>query len=112
VTKGSNVWTEHYSAVQADVPDATDVSTQINTDLIRTLEKADVVAIAGEALTHCLANTVTDIANNFGDDSYVRKLVLLTDASSGIPGFEPFARDFLDRMQARGMQRATTADFL
>jgi nicotinamidase/pyrazinamidase len=112
VTKGSNVWTEHYSAVQADVPDAADASTQINTDLIRTLEKADVVAIAGEALTHCLANTVTDIANNFGDDAYVRKLVLLTDATSGIPGFEPFARDFLDRMGARGMQLATTVDFM
>jgi nicotinamidase-related amidase len=112
VTKGSNVFTEHYSAVQADVPDPTDVSTQINVDLIRTLEKADVVAIAGEALTHCLANTVTDIANNFRDDAFVSKLVLLTDASSGIPGFEQYANRFVAEMKRRGMQLSTTADFL
>jgi nicotinamidase/pyrazinamidase len=112
VTKGSNIFTEHYSAVQADVPDPTDPSTQINTELIRTLEKADVIAIAGEALTHCLANTVTDIANNFGDDSFVSKLVLLTDASSGIPGFEKYSNGFITDMTRRGMQLSTTADFL
>ena len=38
VTKGSNPYTEHYSGVQADVPDSTDPSTQLNTKLITTLE--------------------------------------------------------------------------
>jgi nicotinamidase-related amidase len=112
VTKGSNILTEHYSAVQADVPDPADASTQINTRLIRILENADVVAIAGEARTHCVANTVRDIANNFGDDSYISKLVLLTDASSDIPGFESHARSFLADMTARGMQLSTTTEFL
>jgi len=112
VTKGSNVFTEHYSAVQADVPDPSDPSTQINTEVIRTLEDADVVAIAGEALTHCVANTVRDVADNFGDDGFVRKLVLLTDATSGIPGFEPQAETFLRELTARGMRTSTTAEFL
>ena len=112
VTKGSNILTEHYSAVQADVPDPGDVSTQINTRLIQTLEQADVVVIAGEARTHCLANTVRDIANNFGDDSYISKLVLLTDASSDIPGFETHAQDFMNEMTRRGMQLSTTTEFL
>ena len=112
VTKGSNILTEHYSAVQADVPDATDASTQINTRLIETLENADVIAIAGEARTHCLANTITDIANNFGDDSFVSKLVLLTDASSDIPGFESHAQAFMSEMMGRGMQLSTTTEFL
>ncbi|MFN2415913.1 MAG: hypothetical protein ABR603_12275, partial [Pyrinomonadaceae bacterium] len=112
VTKGSNILTEHYSAVQADVPDASDVSTQINTRLVQTLEQADTVAIAGEARTHCLANTVRDIANAFGDDSFVSKLVLLTDASSDIPGFEPHAQAFMSEMAGRGMQLSTTTEFL
>ncbi|HZH32578.1 MAG TPA: hypothetical protein VEY11_17570 [Pyrinomonadaceae bacterium] len=112
VTKGSNILTEHYSAVQADVPDAADASTQINTRLIQTLENADIIVIAGEARTHCLANTVRDIANNFGDDSFVSKLVLLTDASSDIPGFESHARDFMSEMVRRGMQLSTTSEFL
>ena len=112
VTKGSNILTEHYSAVQADVPDPSDASTQINTRLIRTLEDADLIAIAGEARTHCLANTVRDIANNFADDSFVSKLVLLTDASSDIPGFEAHAQNFMSEMVGRGMQLSTTDEFL
>ncbi len=112
VTKGSNILTEHYSAVQADVPDPADASTQINTRLVQTLQNADIVAVAGEARTHCLANTVQDIANNFGDDSLVSKLVLLTDASSDIPTFEPHADAFLREMTNRGMQLSTTTEYL
>lgn len=88
VTKGSNIWTEHFSAVQAEVPMPDDPTTQMNTVLIDVLEKADEIVIAGEAGSHCLANTVRDIANNFSDASYVRKLVLLEDCTSPVPGFE------------------------
>lgn len=112
VTKGSNPWTEHYSAVCADVPDPGDPGTQINTRFIRTLQEADVVALAGEAGSHCLANTVRDIADNFGDDDAIRRLVLLEDATSPVPGFEALQSDFLTAMRGRGMQVATTQDFL
>jgi nicotinamidase/pyrazinamidase len=112
VTKGSNPWTEHYSAVCADVPDPSDPGTQINTRFVQTLMDADLVAIAGEAGSHCLANTVRDIAANFGDDSYIRRLVLLEDATSPVPGFEHFQSDFIREMRGRGMQMTTTRDFL
>jgi len=39
VTKGSNIWVEHFSAVRAEVPDPEDPSTQLNTDFINTLAK-------------------------------------------------------------------------
>jgi nicotinamidase-related amidase len=112
VTKGSNPWTEHYSAVCADVPDPADPGTQLNTRFIQTLMDADIVAIAGEAGSHCLAHTVRDVANNFGDDSYIRRLVLLADATSPVPGFETLQSDFIREMRARGMQVTTTRDFL
>ena len=112
VTKGSNPWTEHYSAVVADVPDPSDPGTQINTRFIQTLMDADIVAIAGEAGSHCLANTVRDVANSFGDDSYVHRLVLIEDATSPVPGFEPFQTDFIKEMKARGMQISNTREFL
>jgi len=112
VTKGSNIFTEHYSAVKADVPDPQDPTTQINKGLIKTLMECDLVFIAGQALSHCVANTVRDIANEFGDDTYVKKLVLLTDASSSVSGFENLGTDFVKEMTARGMQTATTVDFL
>ncbi len=112
VTKGSNLWTEHFSAVQAEVPDAGDPDTQVNTRLIDTLEKADLILLAGEAGSHCLANTVRDIAGNFSDPSFVKKMVLLEDATSPVPGFEAYQDAFLKDMVALGMQRSTTERFL
>lgn len=112
VTKGSNIKTEHYSAVKADVTDPKDPSTQINTNLINALMEADLIALAGEAGSHCLASTGRDVAEAFGDDSYVKKLVLLTDATSPVPGFEKLQEDFIKEMVARGMQLSTTDKFL
>lgn len=111
VAKGSNIYTEHYSAVQSEVPDPTDPGTQINVSLIQTLMEADLIAIAGEAGSHCLANTVRDIANNFDDDS-IQKLVLLLDATSPVPGFEQLQKDFILEMTNRGMQTSTTEEFM
>lgn len=112
VTKGSNVYTEHYSAVMADVPQPDDPGTQLNTRLIQTLEEADIVAFAGEAATHCVLNTMQDIINNFSDQTAVKKIVLLKDASSCIPGFESQYNKFVTDMQTRGMQTSTTKEFL
>lgn len=111
VTKGSNFWTEHYSAVQADVPDGTDPGTMLNTKLIETLQKADVIALSGQALSHCVANTVRDIANNFGEEN-IEKMVLLIDTTSSVPGFEKMGEDFLKEMTGRGMKTCKSSEFL
>jgi nicotinamidase/pyrazinamidase len=112
VTKGSNPFTEHFSAVLAEVPDPNDPGTQINRPLIETLEKADMVLWGGEALSHCLANTFRDVVTNFSNPDYVKKMVLLTDASSSVPGFEFLGDAFMKEMLAKGMRTATTTDVL
>jgi nicotinamidase-related amidase len=112
VTKGSNPNTEHYSAVQAEVPDPSDPSTQINTAFIERLEAADIILFAGEARSHCLANTVRDIVDAFSDPQYVKKIHLLTDATSDVPGFENLGEEFVKEMTAKGMQLTTTTEFL
>jgi len=115
VSKGSNPFTEHYSAVKAEVPDPQDPSTQLNTRLIQTLMEADTILIAGEAGSHCVANTVKDIADGFNDDSYIQKMVLLEDAVS--PVISPFVdfpaiqAQFIADMKVRGMKTAKTTDF-
>lgn len=111
VTKGSNPFTEHYSAVQADVIDSTDPSTMLNTKLLEILAKADVILIAGEALSHCVANTVTDVADNFGADN-VKKFVLLEDCCSNVGGFEKLGSDFVDKMTKRGMKVSKSTEYL
>lgn len=111
VTKGSNPFTEHYSAVQADIPDPEDENTQLNTALLDILANADIVLICGEALSHCVANTVKDIADNFGDDN-IKKLVLLEDTCSNVPNFESLGDNFVKEMIARGMQTSSSVNIL
>lgn len=112
VVKGNNFWTEHFSAVKAEVPDPKDPMTQINTGLVKTLSEADLILITGEALSHCVCNSVTDVADTFVDPQYVQKMVLLTDASSNVGGFEFLGDAFIKKMTARGMKLSTTADIL
>lgn len=110
VTKGSNIFTEHYSGVQADVPDPEDPTTHLNTELIETLEKADIIVFSGEASSHCVANTIRDIVKDFGEDT-LKKCVLLEDAMSPVPGFEQFADEFFQEMKDKGIQITKTTNF-
>ncbi|MFC1622689.1 hypothetical protein ACFL1Y_01695 [Patescibacteria group bacterium] len=118
VTKGSNPWTEHYGAVQAEVPDPSDPSTALNTDFLTMLSEADMVVVAGEALSHCVKETVTQIADNIGDE-HVKKFHILTDCSSPVPAvpapgpdFPAIAQAWLKEMEARGMTLTNSVDFL
>lgn len=111
VTKGSNILTEHYSAVQADVQIPSDPGTQLNTSLIDRLQEADDILITGQALSHCVANTIRDIADNFGDDN-VKKFILLEDTSSNVPTFDKMGEDFVEDMKGRGMRIAKSTDYL
>lgn len=111
VHKGSNPWTEHYSALQAEVPDASDPDTQLNRDLIAELDRADMLLIAGEASSHCVKATTEHLVDNLpsGDLS---KIVLITDCMSPVGGFEAQGAAFLDRMRARGVRLTTAAEAL
>ncbi len=109
-TKGSNMFTEHYSAVMADVEDPEDEKTGLNEKLINTLKEYDKILIAGQALSHCVANTIRDVAAKF-DVSQVAKFTLLEDASSSVPGCEQMGQDFVDEMKAKGMEISTTNSF-
>jgi nicotinamidase-related amidase len=109
IFKGENIWTEHYSAIQADVPDPNDPATQLNRKLVDRLAQADAIFVAGEAGSHCVANTVRDLADNLPSDA-VSKITLLTDTTSPVPGFEALQEQFIADLTARGMQLTTTEE--
>lgn len=111
VTKGSNPWTEHYSALMAEVPDPMDPSTQMNTSVITALQQADLLLISGEAGSHCVKATTEHIVQNFGSAS-LSNIVLLQDCISPVGGFETQYQDFLRDMKALGLQTATISDIL
>jgi len=108
--KGSNLFTEHYSAVKADVVDPADPSTNIDLNLIDMLAQADEVLFAGEALSHCVANTMHDVLKHLGHEN-AEKFVILKDASSNIPGFEAYGNTFLKEMDKLGLKTTTTEDY-
>lgn len=112
VVKGNNPYTEHFSGVMAEVPDPMDPATQVNTNLIQALEKADIIGFTGEALSHCVANTVTDVTTCFSDPKYAEKIVLLTDTTSNVPGFDFLGDAFIQNMKSKGVKFQTSVEFL
>jgi len=112
VTKGSNIYTEHYSAVEAEVPDPQDESTQVHRRLVQALEVADIIAFGGWARSHCVAETFRSIAKLFSNPKYIEKLVMLEDATADVTGLEFMGEAFVKEMVAKGMKISNTRDFL
>lgn len=113
VFKGMNPWTEHYSAIQAEVVDADDPGTHLNTHLLNQLDHADLLLIAGEASSHCVRATTEHIVQHLprmqagGRPAHI---VLLTDCMSPVAGFEAQHQAFLDQMRERGVQLANSTE--
>jgi len=114
--KGNNPFTEHYSAVKADVPDPNDPTTQLDTGFVQILNNYDEVVCAGEALDFCVRNTFLDVVDFWGagNNPFVQKMVFLTDASSPVTvgGNRVTNFDFVAELAARGMRVATTDSYL
>lgn len=107
--KGLNPWTEHYSAVLAEVPDATDPATQLNTALLDSLRAAERIYLAGEAGSHCVKATTEHIVAHLGAE-HLHKLVLIADCMSPVAGFETQQTQFLDTMRAHGLRTVCAAE--
>lgn len=111
ITKGSNIFVEHYSAIRAEIPDRKDPTTMPNTDFVETIEHADLVLWAGEPATQGFANTIRD-AVDLMRPAAIKKMVLLTDAASAVPGFEKDYKAFMGEMVERGMHTSTTTGWI
>jgi len=117
VTKGTNPHTEHYSAVKAEVVDPSDPTTQINPKLLEINDTADVLWVAGEAGSHCLAYTLRDLIDTIGSQEFVKKIRLLTDCMSpviipGIVDFTPEQEKLIKEVQAQGAETITSTDVI
>jgi nicotinamidase-related amidase len=106
--KGMNPKTEHYSIVQAEVPDPDDPTTLPNHQLLEVLRRADRVVVAGEAGSHCVRASVEHLV------AYVEpeRLVLLQDCMSPVTGFAEEHAAFLADMAARGVRVADSQRFM
>lgn len=109
VFKGMNPFTENYSALQAEVPDPADPSTQLNARLLAELDRSDLLLIAGEASSHCVRATTEHLLQHLASGRPER-IVLLTDCMSPVAGFEAQHQAFLAAAQAQGVTLADSSE--
>jgi nicotinamidase-related amidase len=94
--KGNNPLTENYSALRAEVLEDTNGQpiAQKNANLIKQLLEFDVVIIAGQAKSHCVAWTIDDLLTEIKakDPKLAKKVYLLADCTSSVvvPGVVDF----------------------
>lgn len=99
VEKALNPSTEFFGAFRANVPLANAPDTMFNVKLKEELECHDVIWLAGEARSHCVANTLKQL---FDYPNIVRKLVILEDCTSNIQGCEDLAIPIYEKATRMG----------
>jgi len=117
IFKGRNPWTDSPGALIAEVPDPKDPSTELNVRLLDELRGADIVGAFGEAGSHCFMDTLDQIADNIGEE-HIKKFHIITDCISPLgavpdgPDFPAIYREWLLKMEKRGMTLTTSTEFL
>jgi nicotinamidase-related amidase len=100
--KGDNPLTEHYSALGPEVLEGPEgrIIAQKSEKFVRMLSEFDVVAIAGQAKSHCVAWTIDDLLDDIRehDRSLVSKVYLLEDCTS--PVVVPGVVDYTEQADA------------
>ena len=112
VLKGEYPLTEHFGVFEADAPDASVPSTTFNHALAQSLtEGVDVLFIAGEASSHCVAASFDQLAQHLQRNGGPRpRIVILRDCTSPVTGFEGAQEAFFERALAFGAELMTSFD--
>ena len=113
VLKGEYPLTEHFGVFEADAPVPSVPGTQFNTALATSLaDGADVIAIAGQASSHCVAASYDQFMRFLaGAPALTPRVVLLRDCMSPVPGFEKLADALFARARAAGTVVMTADEF-
>ncbi len=110
ITKGTYPVSEHFGIFRANVPVAGHPETQLNVALIEMLSKFDRVFLAGEARSHCVANSLKQAMNEAPE--LARKFVILEDCMSDVTGLGHLADHIYARAKSMGIQFAKSADVI
>jgi nicotinamidase-related amidase len=117
--KGGHPLTENYSILQAEVQKRHDgkALTQKNAKLIKRLLDHDMVIVAGQAKSHCLAWTVEHLRTEImaQDPTLAKKVYILEDCTSpvvipNVIDFTDMATAAFDRFAAAGMNIVKSTD--
>jgi len=115
LVKGSLPATEHYSIIRPEVELAGRPGGGTDRATLDLLGRADAVFIAGEAESHCVLETVEDLAEEFGNKpGGLDKLYLLTDCTSPVVhpeiDFHALAQARLAELGRQGLHLVKSTD--
>ena len=117
--KGGNPLTENYSVLSPEVLDTYDNTAiaQRNSRFIEKLLNYDMLIIAGQAKSHCVAWTIDDLLTDImaKDPSLAKKVYLLEDCTSpvvipGVVDFTDQANQAFERFRNAGMHIVKSTD--
>jgi nicotinamidase/pyrazinamidase len=85
LAKGRVPQTEHYSAIQPEIPAPGHPQGQAHRPLLEMAEATDVLLVAGEAESHCVLETLEDLVATFADRPEVLgRIYVLQDCMSAV----------------------------
>jgi nicotinamidase-related amidase len=99
ISKGMYPLTEHFGAFRANVPVDDVPETLFNYSLLEKMRSFDRIWIAGEAKSHCVANTIKQL---FDYPELFPKMVLLEDCMGNVNGFESLALPIYEEAERFG----------
>lgn len=108
VTKGTYPLTEHFGIFRANVPDANHPETLFNESLVEELSHYDNVYLAGEAKSHCVANSLKQAMDL--TPQLAQKIIILEDCMSDVVGLEYLGKPIYDRAKEMGIRFAKSSD--
>ncbi len=120
ILKGENPFTEHYSAMGPEVTEGPEggILARRSDRLFKHLQAADAMIIAGQAKSHCVSWTISDLLGDIAasDQALAQKVYLLEDCTSPVvvPGadFSDLADEAFARFAAAGMHRVKSTELM
>ncbi len=108
VAKGTYPLSEHFGIFRANVPVVNQPETHLNQQLIDTLDKYQNVFLAGEAKSHCVANSLKQALEEA--PGLASKFIILEDCMSDVTGLGHLGDPIYAKAKRAGIRFAKTKD--
>lgn len=108
IAKGTYPLTEHFGIFQAQIPVPGVPETQLNRQLLDTLNQFEHVYIAGEARSHCVATSIRQVME-FAPE-LASKMIIIEDCMSDVTGLGHLGEPIYAEARRKGLQYIHAAE--
>ena len=102
VPKGMYPFSEHFGIFMAQIPSDSVPETQINQELLDSLNQYDNLYLAGEAKSHCVGTSLKQIMDYAPE--LAKKVIVLEDCMSDIPTMEHLGAPIYEEARQKGIR--------